>query len=144
MSNLSHDSIFFSFGFDSDQMLRSDNRFTFDTILGSALPFQKCLISPLHSSIIPAFVHLLLYTLSIWLAVGPLSLWKLTKQKSGGKRLLTRHIFLQTPFPSSSSVPFSSFLHLFIMCPYCIRKSEHHIEHERMPHFIKHNLHSLF
>lgn len=54
----------------------------------------------LHSSISPASCHLLLCTLSIWLAVGlAIFLCKLTGQKSGGTGLLTWHISLYTPFP---------------------------------------------
>lgn len=83
-----------------------------------------------HSSFTPAFFHLLFHTLSIWPAVGYLSLPKLTGQKSGGAGLLTWHIYIHTPFPLSSfSVPSNSSklpsrLSPLSCCPLLL-KSEH-------------------
>lgn len=109
----------------------------FDTILGSGLSFQKFLISFLHSSIIPAFAHLLFYTLSIWLAVSlALSLWKLTRQKSGGTGLLTWHISFQTPFPSLHPLCPSAPFYTYSSCaPSSSYKSQHHLTHEHTPRY---------
>lgn len=92
---------FFSFFFlnalSFDQILRSDNLST------PEIPYHPLYVLLYQSSLLPSPPSL---KVSIWLAVGlTISFSKLTGQKSVETCLLTWHISLCTPFPSSPLCP---------------------------------------